>query len=147
MVPVNADNAKIGGFPVATASGIPAEYGAAVSGGERFCSEDIAGIETGPVIQLEWIDAVETALRQLSSRYPEDMVLIEALAAAARLRTVVSASGTSGKSAATLWFCLYCCVSLPFLNHFSSAVGNDLGHAMAHQIVKVLSSMAHHLEL
>lgn len=145
MVPVDADN-RIGGFPVAAASGFPTEYGAAISIGEPFCSEDIAGIETAPVIQLEWIDAVETALRQLSSRHPEDMVLIEAVAAAARLRTAVSASAISGKSAATLWFCLYCCVSLPFLNHFSSAIGSDLGHAMAHQIVKLLSSMAHRFE-
>jgi hypothetical protein len=147
MAPVSAQpgNAKPLGRVMA-ASGITAECGAAVGAGEPLASEDVAAIRTEPAIDLAWLDAVETALRQLQHRNAEDPMLLEAVAVAERLRAALVAPGASHKSGAALWLCLYCCISLPFLNHFSSAIGDELGHAMAHQIVKVLSDMAHHLE-
>lgn len=146
MAPMDADKTETGGFAITAASGIPAECGAAFAAGAPFRTEHVAAIQTEPVIQLDWVDTVETMLHQLQHRNPEDPVLFEAIAAAARLREAVSAPGTPEKSTAALWLCLYCCITLPFLHHFSSAVGNDLGHAMAHQIVKILSSIAHRFE-
>jgi hypothetical protein len=131
---------------VTIASGVNAEFGAALRGSEPIVGEEVAGIRAEPVMNLAWLDAVETALRRLQDRNAEDPVLVEAVAVAARLRAALGASGASPKAPAALWMCLYCCISLPFLNHFSSAIGDELGHAMAHQIVKVLSDMAHHLE-
>lgn len=147
MVPVHADITETRRFPVTAASEVPAECGGALGAGEPFSTEHGAAIRTEAAIQVDWVDMVETVLHQLQRHNPEDPVLVEAIAAAARLREVVSTPGTPEKSTAVLWLCLYCCITLPFLHHFSSAVGNDLGHAMAHEIVKVLSNMTHHLEL
>lgn len=146
MAPMDADKTETKGFAITAASGVPAECGAAFAAGEPFRTEHVAGIQTEPVIQLAWVDVVETMLRQLQHRNPEDPVLVEAIAAAARLRKAISSPGTPEKSTAALWLSLYCCITLPFLHHFSSAVGNDLGHALAHQIVKILSSITHCFE-
>ena len=147
MAPMDADKTETGGFAITAASGVPAECGAAFAAGEPFRSEHVAGIRTEPVIlQLDWVETVETMLRQLQYRNPEDPMLVEAIAVVARLREAISAPVTPEKSTAALWLCLYCCITLPFLHNFSSAVGNDLGHAMAHQIVKILSSITHRFE-
>jgi hypothetical protein len=146
MVLMGVDKSETAGFAITAASGVPAECGAAFAAAEPFGTEHVAGIRTESAIQLDWVDMVETMLCQLQHRNPEDPVLVEAIAAAARLREAISAPGTPEKSTAALWLCLYCCITLPFLHQFSSAVGNDLGHAMAHQIVRILSSITHRFE-
>jgi hypothetical protein len=146
MAPMDADKTETAGFAITAATGVPAECGAAFAAAAPVRTEHVADIRTEPVIQLDWVDMVETMLRQLQHRDPEDPVLVEAIAAAARLRVAINASGTPEKSTGALWLCLYFCITLPFLHHFSSAVGNDLGHAMAHQIVKILSSITHRFE-
>jgi hypothetical protein len=137
---------ELASLRLASQSALPAECGATVAAGVPFSAEYATAIRTEPAIQLAWVDAVETALRQLSHSKPEDPVLADAAALTTRLRAAITGSSLSGKPPAALWLCLYCCISIPFLNHFSSAIGDDLGHAMAHQIVQVLSDVVHRLE-
>jgi hypothetical protein len=146
MAAMGAAEHEIASLRIASGSGVPAEYGATIGAGDPLSAEHGVAIRTEPAIQLAWVDAVETALRQLAHRNPDDRVLADAVALTTRLRAVITGSGPSDKPSAALWLCLYCCLSMPFLNHFSSAVGDDLGHAMAHQIVQVLSSVVHRLE-
>ena len=47
-------------------------------------------------------------------------------------------SPAPGMPTAALWLSLYGCISIPFLKHFSSAIGNDLGHETAQKMIEVL---------
>ena len=88
---------------------------------------------------------IETALSDLARRGIND----PALAEAGRLP---NNSGTRSnrrrqQTTTALWVSLYGCISIPFLQHFSSAVGNDLGHDTAQKIIEVLASLSQYLKL
>lgn len=125
--------------------GVGAEFGGPVHASVQPPAENLATIRASIKTQIEWLDAIEAALSEL--RHLQNVALVEAAAVAAQLRTAITSSQPSGKSTKALWLCLYGCISVPFLEHYSSAVGSDLGHATALKIIQVLSSLSQHLNL
>jgi hypothetical protein len=134
-------------FQVTADLAVATEAVGSVRGDEPLRSEELAAIGADAPIQLEWLDAIEMALSELRRRQVEDPALVEAATVAARLRAAIISPGAPVKSTRVLWLCLYGCISVPFLRHFSSAVGDDLGHETAHKIIEALSSLTHYLNL
>jgi hypothetical protein len=133
--------------PVLADMGVATEFGGAVRTDVPIPDECIATIRASTQTQIEWLDAIEAALCELRRRQIQDSALVEAAAVATRLRAAITAPQSHGKSVKLLWLCLYGCISVPFLEHYSSAVGDDLGHATAHKIIEVLSNLSHYLKL
>ena len=135
-------------YPVISEIPLPAEITRAVRGANPLLSENTAtlGAETAIAIQTEWLGVIEAALSDLARRGIDDPILAEAGGVAEKLRVAI-ASPAPGQPTTALWLSLYACISIPFLQHFSSAVGNDLGHATAQKIIEVLASLLQYLKL
>ena len=88
---------------------------------------------------------IETALRHLEHRGISDPALFKAAAVAEQLRDAIKSPAKM--TTAALWVGLYGCISMPFLKHFSSAIGDDLGHETAHKVIQVLSQLSQYLKL
>jgi hypothetical protein len=133
-------------YPVVAGLAVPIEFGVALHAGAPIDAEGLTTIRADTATQLAWLDAVEMALRELRHRHVYDPGFAAAADVALRLRAAIG-SCEPPKSTRALWLCLYGCISVPFLQHFSSAIGKDLGHATAHEIIEVLSSLSHYLNL
>ncbi|HXC15747.1 MAG TPA: hypothetical protein VNV39_23280 [Stellaceae bacterium] len=134
-------------YRVVADMGISTGFEGTIRASDRIPSEELTAIRADVHIQLEWLDAIEAALRELRRRHIEDPALVEAAVIAEQLRAAISSPEALAKSPKALWACLYGCISAPFLLHFSSAVGDDLGHATAHKIVEILSILTRYLNL
>jgi hypothetical protein len=110
-------------------------------------SEDSATIRAPLPAQIEWLDTIEAALSELRRRNIADPNLAEAATIVSRLRAAISSRPEHITADKALWLCLFGCISEPFLKHFSSAIGDDLGHATAHRIIEVLSSLSQYLKI
>ena len=134
-------------YPITVDAGVATEFVGSLRADQQSPTEEVAGIRMDVATQFEWLDAIEAALRELLCRRVGDASLAEAAAVAAQLRAALASPGVPTKTTVALWLCLYGYISLPFLKHFSSAIGDDLGHAVAHKVLEVLASMAHYLNL
>jgi hypothetical protein len=148
MTPANPDEGRAETrFPVVANLGMATEFGGSIRADEPLRSEQLAVIGADTSTQLDWLDAIEMALSELRRRQVEDPGLSAAAAVAARLRAAIASSQAPANSTNVLWRYLYRCIVTQFLTHFSSAVGDDLGHETAHKIIEVLSSLARSLNL
>jgi hypothetical protein len=133
-------------YPVIAETATATEFSGAVRAFDQIPSEDSATIRAHLPAQIEWLDTIDAALRELRRRKIEDPNLAEAATIVARLRAAISSRQEHITADKALWLCLFGCISEPFLKHFSSAVGDDLGHATAHKIIEVLSSLSQYLK-
>ncbi len=134
-------------YPVVSDTLVPGESARAVCAGDPFLTENTAALRADMIaIQSEWLGVIETALRHLEHRGIHDPALFEAAAVAEQLRDMIKSPGAKMTTAA-FWVSLYGCISIPFLKHFSSAIGDDLGHETAHKVIQVLSQLSQYLKL
>lgn len=133
-------------YPIAAISPAPLSFAHTSCAEIPLSTEATTAIRAEIPAQLEWLGAIEAALSDLRQRGVDDPALAEAATIAALLRTAIGAPAASAPTTA-LWLSLYSYVSIPFLKHFGSAVGADLGHATAHKIIEVLSNLSNYLKL
>ncbi len=136
------------GYPLVSEMPVCAEITRAVRAANPLLSENTAtlGAEIAVAIQSEWLGVIETALSHLEQRGFGDPILFEAAAVAEQLRDAIK-SPAAKITIAALWLSLYGCISVPFLKHFSSAIGEDLGHETARKVIEVLSQLSQYLKL
>lgn len=147
MASANPEESKETLYPIIADSTTSTECSGAVLALDQIPSEDSATIRAQLPAQIEWLDTIEAALCELRRRNIEDPNLAEAATIVSRLRAAIGSRQEHITADKALWLGLFGCISEPFLKHFSSAVGDDLGHATAHKIIEVLSSLSQYLKL
>ncbi len=147
MASANPEESKAGPYPVIAENATATEFSGTVHALDQILSEDSGTLRAQLLAQLEWLDTIGAALDALRRRKIEDPDLAEAATIAARLRAAISSRHEHVTADKALWLSLFGCISEPFLKHFSSAVGDDLGHATAHKIIEVLSSLSQYLKV
>jgi hypothetical protein len=147
MASANPEESNEALYPVIAESATTAEFSGAVRALDQIPSEDSATIRAQLPAQIEWLDTIEAALSELRRCNIADPNLAEAATIVSRLRAAISSRSEHITGDKALWLRLFGCVSEPFLKHFSSAIGDDLGHATAHKIIEVLSSLSQYLKI
>ena len=133
-------------YPVVANLGASTEFSMSVRALDQIPSENSATIRAQLPVQIEWLDTIEAALCELRRRDIEDPNLAEAATIVSRLRAAISSRQEHITADKALWLGLFLCVS-ELLKHFSSAIGDDLGHATAHKIMEVLASLSQYLKI
>lgn len=147
MASANPEKSNEALYPVIAESAAFTEFSGAVRALDQIPSEDSATIRAHLPAQIEWLDTIEAALCELRCRNIEDPNLVDAATIVLRLRAAISSHQEHITADKALWLGLFGCISEPFLKHFSSAIGNDLGHATAHKIIEVLASLSQYLKV
>ena len=146
MTSVNPDEARSETLHLVVAdTGASMEFGAVSLADATLPSEHLAMISADTPAQIAWLDAIEAALCEMQ-RHLQDAALAEARTTADKLRAEITSPRPRSDVAKKLWLLLYASISTPFLAYYSSAMGNDLGHATAHKIIEVLSNVSHYLK-
>ena len=122
------------------------EFSGAVRALDQIPSEDSATIRAQLPVQIEWLDTIDAALCELRRRNIADPNLADVAIIVSRLRTAINSRQEHITTDKALWLGLFLCVS-ELLKHFSSAIGDDLGHATAHKIIEVLASLSQYLKV
>jgi hypothetical protein len=130
-------------YPVVAATAVPAEASGLAGTRVWAAAESLGTVLSDAAVQLEWLDAIEAALAELRRRQVRDPALSKAARLAGQLRAAIASP--AAPSTRALWLGLLATVSALFLQHFSAAVGDDLGHATAHKIIAVLASLSQSL--
>jgi hypothetical protein len=147
MASANPEESNKALYPVIAESAASTEFSGVVRALDQIPSEDSATIRAQLPAQIEWLDTIEAALCELRRRNIKDPNLAEAATIVAWLRAAITSHQEHITADKALWLGLFGCISEPFLKHFSSAVGDDLGHATAHKIIEVLSSLSQYLKI
>ncbi len=121
------------------------EFGRELGADAPISSERLAIIGADTATQIAWLDAIEKALGEIQG-HVQDPALADARTTTSELRAEITSPQPRGDLTRKLWLLLYASISAPFLAYYSSAVGNDLGHATAHKIIEVLSHLSHYLK-
>ncbi|MBV8736859.1 MAG: hypothetical protein JO007_06305 [Alphaproteobacteria bacterium] len=146
MASANPEKSNEALYPVIAESTTSTEFSGAVRALNQIPSEDSTTIRAQLPVQIEWLDTIEGALCELRRRNIADPNLAAAATIVSRLRTVISSRQEHITADKALWLGLFLCVS-ELLKHFSSAIGDDLGHATAHKIIEVLASLSQYLKV
>lgn len=147
MTLANPEKSNEALYPVIAESATSTEFSGAVRALDQIPSEDSATIRAQLPVQIEWLDIIEAALCELRRRNITDPNLADAATIVSRLRTAINSCQEHITADKALWLGLFGCISEPFLKHFSSAIGDDLGHATAHKIIEVLASLSQYLKV
>jgi hypothetical protein len=147
MASANPERSNEALYPVIAESATSTEFSGAVRALDKIPSEDSATIRAHLPVQIEWLDTIEEALGELRRRNITDPNLADVATIVSRLRAAINSRQEHITTDKALWLGLFGCISEPFLKHFSSAIGDDLGHATAHKIIEVLASLSQYLKV
>ena len=146
MASINLDEANTETpHVVVTNTGGSMEFDRALRADAPIGSERLTIVGADTATQIAWLDAIEAALGEVQEHL-QGRVLADARTTTSQLRAEITSPQPRSDMTRKLWLLLYASISTPFLAYYSSAVGNDLGHATAHKIIEVLSHLSHYLK-